>query len=218
MQLISQLTNFYEACMEQNIETKIIEAARTIFYEKGYSGATMRNIATKADVNLALLHYYYRTKDKIFEIVLSDAFSLLFKKLNKALYANVDIFEKIKLIVKGYTQVALTNPKLPGFVMHELEVNQKFIQTLILKYKQENRLNDGFEQFSKELDVAIKSKQIKPIDPTDLFVDILSLSLFPFIAKNCLSGIMFPEKQNYNHLLKNRAEYVTNFLIESIKV
>ena len=204
--------------MEQNIETKIIDAARSIFYEKGYSGATMRNIATKADVNLALLHYYFRTKDRIFEIVLSEAFSLLFKKLNKALYANVDIFEKIRLIVKGYIQVALKNPKLPGFVMHELEINQQLIQTLILKYKEENKLNNAFDQFCGELNDAINNKQIKPIEPTDLFVDILSLSLFPFIARNCLTGIMFPEKQNYNHLLKNRAEYVSNFLIESIKV
>ena len=54
--------------METSVEEKIIDAAREIFFEKGYNGATMRDIASKAEVNLALLHYYYRTKEKIFEI------------------------------------------------------------------------------------------------------------------------------------------------------
>ncbi len=204
--------------METNVETKIIDAARSIFYEKGYSGATMRNIAQKAEVNLALLHYYYRTKDKIFEIVLSHAFSQLFSKLKKALNAKVDIFEKIRLITNGYAQVALANPKLPGFVMHELEINQELVKSLIFRYKDENQISTAFDSFNEELELAKANKQIRDIDSVDLFIDIISLSLFPFIAKSCLSGVIFSDKKNYNQLLKNRADYVSRILIDSIKV
>ena len=87
--------------MEISVEEKIIDAAREIFFEKGYNGATMRDIASKAEVNLALLHYYYRTKEKIFEIVLNQAFVTLFKRLNKIFTSNVDIFHKIELWLKA---------------------------------------------------------------------------------------------------------------------
>lgn len=203
--------------MEMSVEEKIINAAREIFFEKGYSGATMRDIASKAEVNLALLHYYYRTKEKIFEIVLNQAFAILFKQLNKAFLSDVDVFCKIELMVESYISVGIKHPQLPGFVMHELEVNKKLVQPLILQYKEEQNANKNLSIFYADVQNAIDSKVIKPINIDSLFIDILSLSLFPFMAKNFLSGIVL-DKNKYSHFIKERSKYVSGFIISSIRV
>lgn len=203
--------------MEMSVEEKIINAAREIFFEKGYSGATMRDIASKAEVNLALLHYYYRTKEKIFEIVLNQAFAILFKQLNKAFLSDVDVFCKIELMVESYISVGIKHPQLPGFVMHELEVNKKLVQPLILQYKEEQNANKNLSIFYADVQNAIDSKIIKPINIDSLFIDILSLSLFPFMAKNFLSGIVL-DKNKYSHFIKERSKYVSGFIISSIRV
>ena len=200
-----------------SVEEKIINAAREIFFEKGYSGATMRDIASKAEVNLALLHYYYRTKEKIFEIVLNQAFAILFKQLNKAFLSDVDVFCKIELMVESYISVGIKHPQLPGFVMHELEVNKKLVQPLILQYKEEQNANKNLSIFYADVQNAIDSKVIKPLNIDSLFIDILSLSLFPFMAKNFLSGIVL-DKNKYSHFIKERSKYVSGFIISSIRV
>ncbi|WP_293717016.1 TetR family transcriptional regulator [uncultured Parabacteroides sp.] len=203
--------------MEISVEEKIIDAAREVFFEKGYSGATMRDIASKAEVNLALLHYYYRTKEKIFDIVLNQAFVTLFKRLNKVFTSDVDIFRKIELMVESYIGVGIKHPQLPGFVIHELEVNKMLVHPLILKYKEEQNATKNLSVFYADVQNAIDNKIIKPIDIDSLFVDILSLSLFPFMAKNFLSGIVLDNKK-YNHFIRERSKYVSSFIVDSIKV
>ena len=202
--------------MEISVEEKIIDAAREIFFEKGYNGATMRDIASKAEVNLALLHYYYRTKEKIFEIVLDQAFVTLFKRLNKVFTSDVDIFHKIELMVESYISVGMKHPRLPGFITHELEVNKKLVEPLILKYKEEQNANKNLSMFYADVQNAIDSNIIKTIDVDSLFINILSLSLFPFMAKNFLSGIVLNNKK-YSHFVKERSKHVSSFIINSIR-
>lgn len=203
--------------MEISVEEKIIDAAREIFFEKGYNGATMRDIASKAEVNLALLHYYYRTKEKIFEIVINQAFVTLFKRLNKVFTSDVDIFHKIELMVESYISVGIKHPKLPGFIMHELEVNKKLVEPLILKYKEEQNANKNLSMFYADVQNAIDNNIIKMIDVDSLFINILSLSLFPFMAKNFLSGMVLDNKK-YSHFVKERSKHVSRFIINSLRV
>lgn len=79
----------------ENTETEILIAAKEIFQQKGMAGARMQEIADKAKINKALLHYYYRSKQLLFEAVFKSAFSLLAPQLNKVLNDDSDLFEKI---------------------------------------------------------------------------------------------------------------------------
>ncbi len=130
--------------MKQDVEKKLIDAARELFYERGFTGVTVRDIAGKADVNLALLHYYFRTKEKIFEIVFKDAFALLFRKLNKALTSDKSLFEKIGMMVAGYVSTGIKYPRLPSFVMNELAVNTELMLSIINEHKDKSVLNEHF--------------------------------------------------------------------------
>lgn len=204
--------------MKNEAEIKIINAARELFYEKGFTGITVRDIANKAEVNLALLHYYFRTKDKIFEIVFSEAFSLLFKRLNKALSSDADVFEKIKLIVSCYIITNVKYPQLASFIMHELSVNSDFVWSIIASYKEKQDINNNYAVFFEEIRKLGKEKKIKEIDPKVLFIDIMSLSLFPFMANVFISNFLYPKKKiEYNKMIKDRTEHVYTLIINSIK-
>lgn len=214
---ISQSIKYSVQILEQNVEDKIIDAARHLFYEKGYSGTKMRNIANKADVNLALLHYYFRTKDKIFEIVFNEAFSMLFSKLDKALSKGTDIFDKIRLMVKCYVDVAAKNPQLPLFIINEISINPKLVMSVVGKHKTANGSTTNLEIFFKEIEEASDQQKIKPVKPIVLFIDILSLSLFPFVAKDLLMSTLHTDKKAFNQILKGRAEHISCNIINSLK-
>lgn len=216
MSKISHLTK--KTRMKQEVEDKIIEAARELFYEKGYRGTTVRDIANKAEVNLALLHYYFRTKDAIFKIVFDQAFTLLFGKLNKALTSNKTLFEKIEMMVESYVMVGMEYPQLPSFVMTELAINTDLMLSFINNHRSKPALNESFKRFYGEIEEAIANKVVKRIQPDSICTDIQALSLYPFIAKNCLLHLVFADKKAYNRMIKERIEHVTNVIINNIKV
>jgi AcrR family transcriptional regulator len=204
--------------MEQNTEDKIMEAARQVFYEKGYDGANMRDIARKAGVNYALLHYYFKTKDKIFDIIFSEAFAMLFQQLGKALNSDADIFTKIRMMIEGHVRTAQKYPQLPGFVMHELAVNFHLMMPVLKKQKDQNHALRLSERFAEEVDQAYRCGLIKKVDSRYLCTDILSMSLFPFIAKRCLTELVYEDEESFNRMIMQRIEYASNAIINSIKI
>ena len=125
----------------ENTESLILEAAKSIFQIKGMDGARMQEIADKAGINKAMLHYYYRSKQMLFEDVFKNAFSLLAPQLNAILNDNSSIEEKIKSFTSNYISFIIKHPYLPGFIIQELNRNQDFI----LKLKD----NKGFPNLDK---------------------------------------------------------------------
>jgi AcrR family transcriptional regulator len=203
--------------MGQDVEDKIIEAARHAFYEKGYNGTSMRDIARKAGVNYALLHYYFKTKDNIFEIVFKEAFSTLFLKLSEALASDANIFDKIRLMITGHVRTAQKYPQLPGFVMNELTVNFQLMMFVLKKYKEQNHALRLSDHFAAEIQQAYQCGLIKKVDSKELCADILSLSLFPFIAKRCLTELVYEDEDSFNQMIEQRIEHATNVIINSIR-
>ena len=203
--------------MKQSTEDKIIDAARELFYRKGYEGVTVRDIANKAEVNLALLHYYFRTKDKIFEIVFKDAFGLLFRKLNIALSSDTDLFEKIRLIISSYTITATKHPQLASFILHELSVNADSMWKIIYSNDGKTDVNENYNKFFQEIADAGENGIIMKIDPKILFIDIISLSLFPFVASAFVTKFLYSKKKSgFNEMIKNRIDHVYELIIKNL--
>jgi len=202
---------------ELNAEQKILVAARQLFYKKGYDGTKMRDIANLAEVNLAMLHYYYRHKETIFMIVFDEAFDVLFKKIHIALSVESDFFERIRLLVYSYVDMAMENPDLPMFVMSEANKNPMLIFKILTKHKEKNLTSVDLSTFEREVNNAIKDKLIKSIDPRLFFMDILSLTFFPCMSTNML-GPMFKDQEDFKQLLQDRREHITETLINAIKL
>ena len=197
----------------ENTETEILIAAKEIFQQKGMAGARMQEIADKAKINKALLHYYFRSKQLLFEAVFKSAFSLLAPQLNKVLNDDSDLFEKIRKFTENYVSFVIKHPYLPNFVIQELNKNPEFVQ----KLRSEKNF-PSIEKFKLQVSDAINQGIIKPIEAEQLFINIISLNIFPFIGEPLLMALVNVDKESYNKILENRKTEVAEFIINSIKI
>lgn len=197
----------------ENTETEILIAAKEIFQQKGMAGARMQEIADKAKINKALLHYYYRSKQLLFEAVFKSAFSLLAPQLNKVLNDDSDLFEKIRKFTENYVSFVIKHPYLPNFVVQELNKNPEFVQ----KLRSEKNF-PSIEKFKLQVSDAINQVIIKPIEAEQLFINIISLNIFPFIGEPLLMALVNVDKESYNKILENRKTEVAEFIVNSIKI
>ncbi|WP_296385055.1 TetR/AcrR family transcriptional regulator [Winogradskyella sp.] len=197
---------------DKNKEEQILNAAKTIFQSKGMSGARMQEIADKAGINKAMLHYYYRSKQLLFEAVFKNAFSLLAPQLNAILNDDSSIEEKIKNFTSNYITFIIKHPYLPNFIIQELNRNPEFI----LKLKEDKGF-PNLDKFKIQVDEDVKKGFIKPISAEQLFINILALNIFPFVAKPLIMAFTNTDDKNYKELMEDRKTEVANFIINSIK-
>lgn len=193
-------------------EVHILDAARKVFVQNGFDGTTMQMIAGEAGINKALLHYYYRSKDRLFEAVFIEAFSRMIPNLMKIFSSDADLFEKIRSFVDAYISALLQYPQIPLFILHELRRNPDRVVELI---KSTGINPDIFLNIIKQ---EIKKGTIAPIDPHQLLVNMLGLCIFPFAAQPMIQGFIFKnDAQSYGKFLENRKKEVAEFIIKAIK-
>tara|TARA_R110002049_G_scaffold188124_5_gene356406 strand:+ start:2534 stop:3148 length:615 start_codon:yes stop_codon:yes gene_type:complete len=197
---------------DENTEEQILDAAKNVFQAKGMDGARMQEIADKAGINKAMLHYYYRSKQLLFEAVFKNAFSLLAPQLNAILNDDSSIEEKIKNFTSNYISFIIKHPYLPNFIIQELNRNQDFI----LKLK-ENKGFPNLEKFKRLVDEEVENGIIKPISAEQLFINILALNVFPFVAKPLIMAFTNVDNKGYKQLMEDRKTEVADFIINAIK-
>ena len=197
---------------KQQTEVIIKEAAKKIFIRKGYAGARMQDIADEAGINKALLHYYYRSKDKLFDVIFTSVFNGLISQLRNGLKGNHDVFEKINIFVDTYVDMLGKNPYLPLFILNEISQNpDRFIE----KIKNMESFPEAASMVGLMLE-AIDEGKIKKIQPFHLFMNIISMCIFPFIAKPMFLTIAKMEEETWQILMKDRKEEVKRFILNAI--
>ena len=197
---------------EESTEEQILDAAKNVFQSKGMDGARMQEIADEAGINKAMLHYYYRSKQLLFEAVFTNAFSLLAPQLNVILNDDSSLEDKIKNFSFNYTSFMMKHPYLPNFIIQELNRNEDFI----IKLKE----NTGFpnlKKFKAKVDSEISQGLINPIDADQLFVNIIALNIFPFLGKPLVKAFTDKDEKTYKEFVERRKIEVANFIINAIK-
>lgn len=197
---------------KETTEQQILEAAKTVFQAKGMDGARMQEIADEAGINKAMLHYYYRSKEVLFEAVFKSAFLLLAPQLNAVLNDDSSIEDKIKNFSFNYISFMMKHPYLPNFIIQELNRKEDFI----LKLKE----NTGFpnlEKFKEKVDSEISQGILNPIEADQLFVNIISLNIFPFLGKPLIKAFADKDEKAFKEFVEIRKTEVANFIINSIK-
>ena len=161
-------------------EDKIFEAATEIFQEKGYDGTRMHDIAQKAGTNKALLHYYFRSKDALFEAVFQKLASKLFSKFTPILSPELSLEEKLHFFFREHIEFLKENPRLPFFIINELNRKPERIQRLIRNIDFKLFYKTLSEQHGKEFE----KYDITPDSLLQIMTSIAAISIFPFIGKN----------------------------------
>ncbi|MAO47124.1 MAG: TetR family transcriptional regulator [Aequorivita sp.] len=196
----------------QDTEGQILNAAKNVFQKKGMDGARMQEIADAAGINKAMLHYYYRSKQLLFEAVFSNAFSLLAPQLNKILNDDSSIEEKVKNFTSNYISFISKHPYLPNFIIQELNRNPKFFEKI-----QKSAAFPTLEKFKSQVEEEVEKGILKPIDGEQLFINIISLNIFPFVATPLIKGFLKIDDKGFKQLMEQRKTAVSEFIINSIK-
>ena len=200
---------------KKSVETQenILIAARAIFAQKGLAGARMQEIADTAGINKALLHYYYKSKEKLFEQIFEEALVKIMRPLSSFLSDDSELFQKIRNICQIYHKVLVEYPFLPNFVLNEVTTDPSRIFNIMSK-------EDVLEAKGKtmqQINEAVQSGKIRAIDPQELILNIISLSVFPFVARPMAEELLFKDIK-MDEMLSTRADRVADFVIQSIKL
>jgi TetR/AcrR family transcriptional regulator len=198
---------------EENTELEILNAAKEVFQEKGMAGSRMQEIADKARINKSMLHYYYRSKQLLFEAVFKNAFRLLAPQLNKVLNDDSELFDKIRNFTNNYISFVMAHPYLPNFVIQELNKNPDFVERL-----RSEKDFPTIEKFKIQVEDAITRGIIKPVEAEQLFINIISLNIFPFIAAPLIQGLINTGGKEYSKIMERRKVEVADFIINSIRL
>ena len=198
---------------EQNTEEKILSAAKKVFLKEGMAGARMQDIADEAGINKAMLHYYFRNKEKLFEVIFREAAAKLFPKLNMVFESDLSLFEKIERFTVQYIDVILENPYLPLFVLNEIHRDPEAFLTHI--WQRENMPRP--EKFLDQIEREIKKGNIKRISPLQLLLNLISLCIFPFMARPMFQIHLGVDDLQFRNLMQQRKTEVPRFIIDAIR-
>lgn len=197
---------------DKNTEDLILDAARTVFIEKGFDGARMQEIADTAGINKALLHYYYRSKDQLFEAVFRESFNKFSPRIFEIMGSQIEITEKIKLFISNYIDLILENPHIPAFVLHELNRNPERISDLLPFTEQ------TINKLLLKLSAEIKTAGYIEIAPEQLMINIIALCIFPIIGRPIVKPILFGNDDNrYDEFIQHRKNEVTKFILNALE-
>jgi TetR/AcrR family transcriptional regulator len=195
-------------------EDKIKAAAQKAFLEKGFYGARMQDIADEAGINKAMLHYYYRSKDKLFDLILLESFQKIVPKISMIAQSDDPLFVKIEKIVEEYLTVVDANPTVPLFVMNELTRQpEKFIEKVLASTKGGPKIGKLLAQIQEEVDKG----NIRPVEPANVFMNIMSLCTYPYVGKPLFQMILSMDDSQFNALLQQRKKEISAFIINALK-
>lgn len=198
---------------DKDTELRIFEAARKIFHAKGLDGARMQEIADEAGINKAMLHYYFRSKDKLFGAIFEEDFKEFFKRLAELISADLPLLEKIEFFVENYLELILQNSYIPAFILSEIHHNPERIKNIFLE-----KGIKAEQIFMDDIKTAISLGIIRPIDPKQLIVNIIGLCIFPIVAKPILCTMLGFDEEGYRNFIEERKKEVAKFVINSIKI
>jgi len=193
-------------------EEKIFEAATEVFVEKGMDGARMQDIATQAGINKALLHYYYRTKEKLFTAVFEMIARKILKKFAPVFDENLSLEDKIRFFFREHISFLQENPRLPGFILNEVNRHPERIKKLLAGVDFGEIWLKLYDQHKTEL----KKYNITQADLPQLMISMAAISVFPFAAKGILEGILGKVNVDFNDFIEERKTFVAEFVIKAI--
>ncbi len=198
---------------ERSTEEKILAAAKKVFTSKGMAGGRMQDIADEAGINKALLHYYFRSKEKLFEVIFFEAAQKLFPRINLIFESDMPLFDKIENFTEQYITLMSENPYLPLFVLNEVS---KEPEVFIKKIWGKQNIPQP-QKFLAQIEREVKSGTIKKISPLHLLINLISLSIFPFVAKPMIQFTLGLDEIQFKNVMEQRKREVAKFIIDSIK-
>ncbi len=189
-----------------NTEEKIRLAALKVFTEKGFEATKTRDIAAEAGINIASLHYYYRSKEKLFEIVIGETMGRFSGLMDGILDTQMPLHQKIKRFTELYIDFLKENPFLPMFILSESQRN-------VMAINQMMQDQTALPILEKQIKDLIESGVIRPISIQNFMSSLVGLVIFPFLSKSLLQVKTGIDELAYVQMLEERKEHIPAMII-----
>ena len=204
---------------DSETEARILRSARAVFIRRGTAGARMQEIAEEAGVNQALLHYYFRTKERLAATVFRESASRLLPSVLGVLSSDLSLAKKIEGFVHIYIDTIRTSPFLPGYIISEMQHHPE-------------RLSAMFEsagvdpapiaariraRLASELDDLADRGEIRRISPEQFVINMIGLSVIPFVARPALTLVLGMDDSVFQRLVDERREILPQMILNSLK-
>jgi TetR/AcrR family transcriptional regulator len=197
---------------DKQTEERIFDAATLVFEEKGMDGARMQDIADTAGINKSLLHYYFRTKEKLFNAVFEMVARKMFSRFAVVFEENISLEDKIRFFFREHISFLQKNPKLPAFILNEINQNPDRIKMILRNIDFKELMQKILEKHKHEIHKYNINEDTIP----QIMTTIASMSVFPFAAKGLLETIFNNAGYDFNSYIEERKEFAAEFVIKAI--
>ncbi len=200
------------AMSDQSTEEKIKDAAHEVFVQKGMAGARMQEIADKAGINKALLHYYYRSKELLFNAVFETILSKFVPKLFEVVNSDLPLEVKVYQVAEKYTKLLKKHRDLPIFILNEL---QRHPDRFASKIGAGRNIFAGLE---RQLEEEYQKGNIRQISVEMFMMNTISMLVFPFAAQPMFQLVTEMDQKKYEDFLEERKTEVPKFIMNALKL
>lgn len=202
---------------EINLEKKILETAEQLFIEKGFSKTSTTDIAKETGCNQALIHYYFRTKENLFQQIFYKKFDYIFKIISEPAFKSNSLNEKIEASISAYFDILQRNPKMPILIINELLTKPErieYFKECIIRNQTRTNIYNAFNAYIQE---EKQKGNIRDINTFDLLIDIISLTAFTFISKPILYELFDLDDTQKQEYISHRKKEITTLIINGIR-
>jgi AcrR family transcriptional regulator len=192
-------------------------SAKKVFYQKGLKGARMQEIADDAGVNKAMLHYYFRSKEKLFDKVFEQSVKSVTPMLMNVFLEKTDLNTKIAHLIEMLIDFFLEEPYLSNFIVNELSQNPDKLFMNVLEYKG-GLIGKVIPLINDQIQVEIEKGTVKAeIRSAELILNIMSLCLLPIMSQTVLQKTLEIDDERMRRFMIKRKQTVTQFVLDAIK-
>lgn len=200
-------------------EDRILDAANDVFMRHGTGGARMQEIAEQAGVNKALLHYYFRSKERLAEAVFKRAAQHLMPAILKMMVSDAPLEDKVRAVINQYMDVLTRTPYLPGYLLSEMHHHPDRLERLIksvIGLGPTQLAQPIIQKLRAQIAERVEAGTMRPIAPEQFMINLIALCVFPFAARPLLTAAI-GGKTAYQRMLAERRETLADFFLAGLR-
>jgi TetR/AcrR family transcriptional regulator len=206
--------------LDRDTEQRILDAAHAVFVRHGTAGARMQDIAAEAGANQALLHYYFRTKDRLSEAVFRRAAGQLLPRVFEVMASDAPLEEKVVRVVHLEIDVLRKAPYLPGYIISELHHHPERVRQLVgalTGLTPEDVRPKVVTTLRRQLEAGAQAGSLRAIEPDQFIVNLVSLCIFPFAARPMIMALLGLDQHAFDRFIDRRRDQLAAFFLGALR-
>jgi TetR/AcrR family transcriptional regulator len=204
---------------DADTEARILDAAHAVFVRRGTAGARMQEIADEARVNKALLHYYFRSKDRLAHAVFQRVAASVFGRLALLLTSDAELEDKVRGIIGIYLDQFARTPYAPAYLIGEVNQHPERAGQFLEMISRGAGASPvaALGHLQRQIDARVKAGTMRTIAADQFFTNLVSLCVFPFAAKPLLCAVLRLDEAGFAAYIERRKTALPQFYLDALR-